>query len=1847
MDQKENLLESTESYLCSLISEVANLTITDNDSSTPFQELGIDSFRVLQVIKRLEEEFGTLPKTLLFENFNISDLSNYFVDKHEQILNTKFANQKQIHKTPIQPAEKLNNNIETKEKKDSDQSKSFLVRNPVIISEKEAITHPELKDWYSNIFNQYKNEGSASRGTRNIAPYLFIGSEQKGYFNYSRSNNILLVYAYTGPEDYFSVIAEEIYKYCEENNLELTLFSAYPIEAVGNDSFTATPFGIISRILNIKEFTLQGKSMRRLRYQVSKFESAGECKTLEYTNGTDKETDKKIAALIDEWCAPRTMVNPLIHIVKEEILTGKLSSEHRLFLTYLDDTLQNAILISRLSENENGYLMDLEFYPKSMPLGGLEFAIVNMIKTLAEEGYDMLSLGGTYGCKLASSPNSDPYLDKTLDFLREQKIFNDEGNLQFKNKFRPENASVFLCRSRENSNPDNVTDVIMMIADPSKMQGEEEKHTYTQLSLEIPINGEKIEKQIKIDSPNLTKPEKAYVPAKNKTVMIEGEERSLILSDFNYNPINIPNSKVDYDLKTDSWAQLEAPAINTQLNFLHSQLYQPVNIDESLQKVFPFSHFALTSSGHNAEQAFFKSWPKQGIVVQNLLFPTAIYNQIENSFSPKELPSDEVFQIGSEEMYKGNIKWEALVKQVEQEHQLIAFVAIELANNAAGGAPVSIEHLKKVKNLLSQYSIPLVIDGTRVMENAKFIIENEKEYAEKSIWEVARHIFSYADAVWASLAKDFCINKGGVVATNDVNLFNKLQDVIQDDGIGLDVIDKRLIALSFEHQNIIESRVLDRMQCVRLINEALIKHGITIMKPAGTHCILIDVNQFPEFKSFENPIASFIAWMFLNTGIRGGAHSVGMQKNTSINNLVRLAIPLGLEINQANEIINKLIHLFDKMENIPEIVLEGNLSESSFKTFAKFKLKKYHNVSKNIIPIPVETLADQVNSTKAVNTSSATMVSVPKESHKTEHKSNNRKYEPKDIAIVGMSGRYPKAKNLDELWSNLLDGKDCIETIPEERLKQRKTNKFTKKYRGGFLTDVDKFDSMFFNIPPAVAEMFDPQERLLLETAWESIEDAGYYPEILTPEGTPKNIGVFVGAVWTMYQAIGAEEKMLGNNKSPNSFLWSVANRISYCLNLSGPSLSVDTACSSSMTALYLACEAIYNGECSGAIVGGVNLDLHQSKFDINSFGGALSPDGVCRTFGKGANGYVAGEGVGAIFLKPLKQAEKDVYNIHGIIKSVSVNHGGRTSGYMVPDPKAQANLVISALDKANIDARSVGYIEAHGTGTELGDPIEISGLTNAFQKYEVDNQSCAIGSVKTNIGHLEAAAGVVGIQKVLLQMKHKKLVPSLHSSELNEFIDFENSPFYVEQMLEDWKPKIVEGVQFPLRARISSFGAGGANAHVIIESYERKNQQQVEEEGQPQYQIFPLSAVKEDRLYESASRLLSFIERDLSLDKSMQKSTNDIGHTLRKGRKSFEHRLVIIAATKQELIKKLTLFVEGKKDDNILNGVIQNTGNITRLLNKSEKEGFIKLISEGGDLRKLGQLWIEGIINDWQGLGSTENGKRVSLPTYPFADKRHWVERKENANVITSSSVSHPLIDINESTFERQIFRKTFHDKEFFIYNHLVSDIPTLPGVAYLDFARKAGELAAGRKVKSIKNIIWVNPISVVNSELVDVWIELLPQGDLVKFEVFGENSEGVKQLHSQGKLSYVSQQDEEVEPEFIDIKSIQARCSKAIDGKDAYPLFKQLGLGLGPSFQVLQEVYKNEDEMLGIMKIPDVCQGDFQDFLLHPSLVDGAGQTAVAAHLSDQDASGEMVVPYLFGEVEIHYPLTQTCYS
>lgn len=609
-------------------------------------------------------------------------------------------------------------------------------------------------------------------------------------------------------------------------------------------------------------------------------------------------------------------------------------------------------------------------------------------------------------------------------------------------------------------------------------------------------------------------------------------------------------------------------------------------------------------------------------------------------------------------------------------------------------------------------------------------------------------------------------------------------------------------------------------------------------------------------------------------------------------------------------------------------------------------------------------------------------------SKKKEYIQSDREYceAEEDIAIIGIDGIYPQADNIQEFWDNLISGKDCITTVPKERWDYKNyfdTEKHVpgKTYCkwGGFINDVDKFDASFFNISPREATIMDPQERLFLQTSWHALEDAGYSQSELR-KSVDSQVGVFVGVMYGEYQLIGAN-----SGQSIFASYSSIANRVSYVLNLNGPSMAVDTMCSSSLTALHLATESIKRGECKMAIVGGVSLSLHPNKYVAHAQMTMSSSDGHCKSFGKDGNGFVPGEGVGAFVIKPLKQAVKDHDNIYGVVKGTAINHGGRTSGYTVPSPTAQSDVILKAWRQAKISPERISYVEAHGTGTILGDPIEINGLTRSFNNYTKKNGICAIGSVKSNIGHLESAAGIAGITKILLQMKNKKLVPSLFAEEINPNIDIKNTPFYIQQLLEDWDCK-EEGI--PRTAVMSAFGACGSNAHVVIEEYidtELKNR----DIEQRDYAIV-LSAKNMECLEEYARRLKVKIDQGTYENISLE----DFAYTLQVGREPMEYRMGTIVTSMSMLSERLEEFVNRQNNEEIFIG---NSGKKEYLLEEMmcepEFEMILKKWVNQNNIKRMLSFWVKGANLDWSALYDQRKPLRVSIIGYPFLKKRYWIE--------------------------------------------------------------------------------------------------------------------------------------------------------------------------------------------------------------------------------------------------------------
>ncbi len=489
------------------------------------------------------------------------------------------------------------------------------------------------------------------------------------------------------------------------------------------------------------------------------------------------------------------------------------------------------------------------------------------------------------------------------------------------------------------------------------------------------------------------------------------------------------------------------------------------------------------------------------------------------------------------------------------------------------------------------------------------------------------------------------------------------------------------------------------------------------------------------------------------------------------------------------------------------------------------------------------------------------------------------------VAIIGIAGRFPKAKNINQFWQNLCNGLEAISLFVDQDLIVSGVDRslidnpnYVKA--GAVLEDIEFFDASFFGFNPKEAEITDPQHRFFLECAWEALENAGY-----DSQKCQSRIGIYAGTSLNNYQSFNLNYDQMG---SANSFQKLIGNdkdflttRVSYKLNCTGPSITVQTACSTSLVAISLAYQSLLNYQCDMALAGGVSIRVPQKTGYLYQEGGILSPDGHCRAFDAKARGTVIGNGVGVILLKRLSEAIADCDHIYAVIKGIATNNDGSGKvGYTAPSVNGQAEVIAEALALAEVEPESISYIEAHGTGTTLGDPIEINALSNVFRDSTDKKGFCAVGSVKTNIGHLDAAAGVVGVIKTALALQHRLIPPSLNFEQPNPEIDFANSPFYVNTKLTEWKTGTT-----PRRAGVSSLGIGGTNAHVIIE------EAPVVSKSNPSrpWQLLLLSAKTESAL-ENASKNLA-----QHLTEYSEENLANVAYTLQVGRREFNHRRILV----------------------------------------------------------------------------------------------------------------------------------------------------------------------------------------------------------------------------------------------------------------------------------------------------------------------------------------------------------------
>jgi acyl transferase domain-containing protein len=851
-----------------------------------------------------------------------------------------------------------------------------------------------------------------------------------------------------------------------------------------------------------------------------------------------------------------------------------------------------------------------------------------------------------------------------------------------------------------------------------------------------------------------------------------------------------------------------------------------------------------------------------------------------------------------------------------------------------------------------------------------------------------------------------------------------------------------------------------------------------------------------------------------------------------------------------------------------------------------------------------------------------------------------------DIAVIGMHGMAPGASDLDEFWRNLIDEKDVITEIPADRWDYRPWYDTDPEARdrtyckwGGFLTDVDTFDADFFHISPREAEWMDPQLRLLLQSVYATGEDAGAMSRL---RGT--NTGVFVGVCCHDYldriNELGLPVDPyvgLGNNHTV------LANRISFALDLRGPSVAVDTACSSSLVALHQARQALRGGDCDMAFVGGVNLLLSSQHYRFFSSVGALSPTGRCHTFDASADGYVPGEFVGSVLLKPLRRAQEDGDRVHAVIKGSASLHGGYTPSFTAPSVAGEENVVVKAWEDAGIDPETITYVEAHGTGTKLGDPIEMKALGQAFGRFTSREGFCAVGSAKANIGHTEGAAGFAGLLKVVLQMRHRRnpALPGLKTP--NELIKWEGTALRAASENAEWASP--EGV--PRRAGISSFGISGAYAHVVVEEYIPGSGEApaVVRGGQPVAVV--LSARDEDRLREHARRLADALRDAAFGDEDLPA----IAYTLQTGREALRDRMGVVVRSVSELETVLRAFGAGHDDEWVHRGRVgaagrpagDSAGQASAGPGESAREHCARLVAG----------WVGGDGIDWEALYDTRPAI-VSLPAYPFAKDRYWIPAEATGPVTdeparplppTDLPVHHPLLHTDVSDDEGPRFRAMFTGEEFFLAEHEVKGRRILPGAAYLEMVREAvrrSGQASGPSGEGLRleDVVWLTPIE-ASGPGTHVEVALTPadtgRTDRLDFAVYTLTGQPGEQavLHCQG--SAVPLTGDGGGSARLDLDAVRTGCDAGrLTADQCYGMFRAAEMEYGPAFQGIEYVLGGETQALAKVGLPPSVRETGDAYVLHPSLLDSALQATVGLR-TDLAGFGEPVMPFAFESVDI----------
>ncbi|HVT99350.1 MAG TPA: beta-ketoacyl synthase N-terminal-like domain-containing protein, partial [Acidobacteriaceae bacterium] len=781
------------------------------------------------------------------------------------------------------------------------------------------------------------------------------------------------------------------------------------------------------------------------------------------------------------------------------------------------------------------------------------------------------------------------------------------------------------------------------------------------------------------------------------------------------------------------------------------------------------------------------------------------------------------------------------------------------------------------------------------------------------------------------------------------------------------------------------------------------------------------------------------------------------------------------------------------------------------------------------------------------------------------------------IAIVGMGCRFPGAENGPEDFWRLLHTRQCaVGDAVEARLGLSfERDHLPPQARWAALLDrVDLFDPRHFGIAPREAGAMDPQQRLLLEVTWEALENAGIDPNSLYQTQT----GVYVGIASHDYAQLAVRHQrpdQIDQYFAAGSGASVASGRISYVLGLNGPALSVDTACSSSLVAVHLACEALQRGACTTALAAGVNLILSPEACAAFAQAGMLSPRGICAAFDENADGFVRGEGCGVVVLKRLRDAEAAGDRVLAVILGSAVNQDGASSGLTVPNGLAQQALMREAHRRAGIEAHQVGYIETHGTGTKLGDPIEAEALGSVFSGRA---SKLLMGSVKANIGHLESAAGVAGLIKLVLSLEHGEVPGQVHWRQPSSHVRWQELPLEVDPENHTWEP--IEGRRI---GGVSSFGFSGTNAHVVVEGRKPTAREESAETGED---VLVISARTQPALRELAERYVKFLEGDTDY------SWAEICHTAGAGRAAMSDRLALVACSRGEAAEKLRAWLRGETSQGISSGHVG-----------AGQRGVLQPDVHATP-EQIASCFVQGAKVNWERRRGERRRRRAPLPRYPFQRERYWIEERKKTLEIGESTGrgmlgSRLCVAGVRAQYETQL------DADSWVGEHLVEGRVILPATGHIELMLEAGaETLGGRCV--IEDLVLQATLDVEGERRVHTVVDKEVAGRS-RVRIYAQRGEGDWDQVSEGWL----RRAEKAEAERRDLDPLRDRLQERDAGDAFYSSLRCRGLEFGDRFRGLRRLWSGEGEALGEIATATDTNGNWE---LAPWALDACIQVAAA---------------------------------